>query len=55
MQGSIRFFVGLFLVFSGVQTMDTSPELFPFQPLIITIGLILMFWGVKAMKEINNE
>jgi hypothetical protein len=53
MQGSIRLAVGFLLVFGAVGGMDTGPtEYFYVQILTAVIGLMIMYFGVKAM---NNE
>jgi hypothetical protein len=52
MQGSIRMFVGFFLVFGAVGGMDNGPaEYFYLQLLLAVVGLISMASGVKAMKQ----
>jgi hypothetical protein len=53
MQGSIRLAVGFLLVFGAVGGMDAGPtEYFYVQILTAVIGLMIMYFGVKAM---NNE
>ena len=53
MKGSIRLAVGFLLVFGAVGGMDAGPtEYFYVQILTAVIGLMIMFFGVKAM---NNE
>jgi hypothetical protein len=52
MKGSIRFIVGLILVFGAVGGMDhgTDAEL-PYQLLIAAVGLFSMYSATKAMKN----
>ena len=52
MRGSLRMFVGFMLVFGAVGGMDnsTDPELFMLTG-IACVGLLIMLYGVKAMKE----
>jgi len=53
MQGSIRLVVGFLIVFGAVGGMDAGPaEYFYVQILSAVVGLIIMYFGVKAM---NNE
>jgi hypothetical protein len=53
MQGSIRLAIGFLIVFGAVGGMDTGPaEYFYVQILSAVVGLIIMYFGVKAM---NNE
>jgi hypothetical protein len=53
MKGSIRLAVGFLLVFGAVGGMDAGPtEYFYAQILTAVIGLMIMYFGVKAM---NNE
>ena len=54
MRGSIRMFVGFMLVFGSVGGMDNSTD-WDLWLLLGTaiIGMVLMFAGVKAMKELS--
>lgn len=53
MQGSIRFFLGLLLVFGAVGGMD-NPEQSDYllaQTITAMIGLALMYWATKYLTE----
>ena len=54
MKGSIRFFVGLLIVFGAVGGMDNPEQAAYFVEQIVAavIGLGLMYSGVKAMERV---
>lgn len=54
MRGSIRAFIGLFIVFGAVGGIDNATD----GDLLLTttiavVGLFIMYSGVRAMKEIG--
>lgn len=52
MRGSIRALVGFMVVFGAVGGMDNGSDLFVCVVLAV-VGLVTMFSGVMAMKEIK--
>jgi hypothetical protein len=50
MQGSIRFFVGLLVVFGAVGGMDAPDANLLIGTALAALGLATMYSGVKAMK-----
>ena len=54
MQGSIRVFVGMLIVFGAVGGMDAGPtEDLYYQMVMAVVGLGFMFSGVRAMNRFN--
>lgn len=51
MKGSIRFMLGVLLVFGSVGGMDTVPGVLLFQIATAAVGLVIMWSGVKAMER----
>ena len=56
MRGSIRAFVGFFIVFGAVGGMDADPtSSVGLAALVAVIGLAIMYSGVSAMNRGINE
>jgi len=52
MKGSIRFFVGLIMVFGAVGGMENSSDVeLPIQLAFAALGLFAMYSGSKVMKN----
>ena len=49
MQGTIRFVLGLFMVFAGAGTSDAGGPLTTVIAISLA-GLAMMAWGISAMK-----
>ena len=52
MKGSIRFFVGLLIVFGAVGGMDNPENPVMVGLALAVVGLGLMYSGVKAMERV---
>jgi hypothetical protein len=54
MKGSIRLIVGLLIVYGAVGQSDFDPSTPALQTLLVaSLGIGIMFWGVRAMKKDN--
>lgn len=57
----IRFLIGFFLVFGSVGNIDYAletgtPEPSVFQTtFLVTLGFVLMYYGIKRIKEVYGE
>jgi len=52
MKGSIRFFLGLLIVFGAVGTLEVNPDASLFaQGIVATLGLLLAKSGIDALGE----
>jgi hypothetical protein len=55
MQGSIRLVVGFFIAYGAVGTLDADYEASVLvQGALAMLGLVIMGWGVAAMKKQGN-
>lgn len=55
MKGSIRFFLGLIIVFGAVGGMDANPEASLLALLGLSVaGLGLMYSGARALSQYSN-
>jgi hypothetical protein len=50
MKGSIRFFVGLLIVFGAVGGLDAETATFLQGTILAAVGLLIMLSGVNAMN-----